>query len=263
MSDSEQETRNKLEEDNKKSFNDQLNMIGNSQPKSNPLIEDLPTEGKSDEKEEKQAPVEEQKFTISKTKKNDKEEIDRDYELKFGKAPGKENGGTSYAFKSDQEAVDFFKSQSEKGRSFQVYKRGEDKCMYSDGEHFVRGTIAQVEEWKKDHKAFNIGENGALEKINPEAKNETSNQRALNNTQQTTPMSAPLANQKEEQKNDAPKEDKVDNQEFEVPLGGLQSTKSTESAKESIPEIKEPESAKSETNTNNELEESASNGLTK
>lgn len=62
----------------------------------------------------------------------------------------KENGVMT--FNSKEDAISFFKAQSEKGRSFCVSCTSRDHTIFSDGKgHFVEGTKAEVVEYLKEN----------------------------------------------------------------------------------------------------------------
>lgn len=71
-----------------------------------------------------------------------------------------------FVFKNKEEALDFFRSQVKNG-PFQVYNRESDHCIYSDGNTLVHGKLAEVDAYKKNPEAFNIGNDGALQKKGP------------------------------------------------------------------------------------------------
>lgn len=105
-------------------------------------------------------------YIFSEGAKPDLIELLKDYKDEFGKEPIPHKGGFALSFKSKEEAVDFFKSQSEKGRAFDMYNASIDHRVYSDGKGvFVHGTNAEVMDYLKNKEKYEVGKDGALAKI--------------------------------------------------------------------------------------------------
>lgn len=108
-------------------------------------------------------------YAIAGVQKSILEQIIKDYEETPGRKAEQRNGGTVFAFANQEEAVAFFKTQADKGRPFEVNCIEKDHCMYSDGMGvFVHGTKVEVQAYKKNPDAFDLGEDGALKKKEPQ-----------------------------------------------------------------------------------------------
>ncbi|HAT8180627.1 TPA: hypothetical protein JA361_14515 [Legionella pneumophila] len=105
-------------------------------------------------------------YVFSEDAKPDLIELLKDYKEEFGKEPIQHQNGFALSFKSQEEAVNFFKSQSEKGRAFDMYNASIDHRVYSDGKGaFVHGTNAEVTDYLKNKEKYDVGKDGALTKI--------------------------------------------------------------------------------------------------
>ncbi len=95
-------------------------------------------------------------------------QIIKDYEEKTGRKIEERDGKPCFTFPSQEDAVSFFEDQAKQGRPFQVYCKEKDHCIYSDGTNFVHGTLKEVEAYKKNPEAFELGEHGALKAKEPQ-----------------------------------------------------------------------------------------------
>lgn len=106
------------------------------------------------------------RYFFSKDAKKELVELLKDYHNEFKKEPSPHNNGFALTFTSRQGAVNFFKSQFEKGRAFNMTCTNEDQRFYSDGKDiFVQGTHAQVTDYLKNKENYEVGEDGTLTPI--------------------------------------------------------------------------------------------------
>ncbi|WP_133138033.1 hypothetical protein [Legionella rowbothamii] len=109
-------------------------------------------------------------YHAPKMQKDTYEQIKKDYEeSKPGRTVEEQDGHVSFSFESKEEAISFFKGQAEKGRAFEVYDSATDHCIHSDGKNFVHGTLKEVQAYKQNPEAFNLGKDGALKAKEAEA----------------------------------------------------------------------------------------------
>lgn len=105
-------------------------------------------------------------YVFSEGAKPDLIELIKDYKEQYGKEPIQQKDGFALTFKSKEEAVEFFKDQAvNKGRAFDMYNKGIDHRVYSDGKGtFVHGTQAEVTDYLKNKENYEVGKDGGLAK---------------------------------------------------------------------------------------------------
>ncbi len=111
---------------------------------------------------------EEVKFALEGVRKEILDQMIKDYEKTPGRKIEERDGKPCFTFNSQEEAVSFFEEQAKQGRPFQAYCKEKDHCVYSDGTNFVHGTLKEVEAYKKNPGAFELGEHGALKAKAPQ-----------------------------------------------------------------------------------------------
>lgn len=111
---------------------------------------------------------EEVKFALEGVRKEILDQMIKDYEKTPGRKIEERDGKPCFTFNNQEEAVAFFEEQAKQGRPFQAYCKETDHCVYSDGTNFVHGTLKEVEAYKKNPEAFDLGEHGALKAKAPQ-----------------------------------------------------------------------------------------------
>lgn len=99
--------------------------------------------------------------------KNDFLELLKDYNRKYNAKvvlPEDPKKPCYLTFKNQEEAINFFREQAEKGQAFEMYDEEHDHCVYSDGssKQLVHGTLAEVAAYKENSENYDVGEGGKL-----------------------------------------------------------------------------------------------------
>ncbi|WP_051555076.1 hypothetical protein [Legionella fairfieldensis] len=122
----------------------------------------------------KEPPLNKTNLTTSDLIKDDLKPMLEDYKRKTGKEPDKTDKGVAFTFKTQNDAVSFFKEQATKGHSFTVYCATRDHCIFSDGNgSIVQGTKAEIDAYRKNPENYKVDEKGALTSKNTPEETDT------------------------------------------------------------------------------------------